>query len=596
MIIARECTRFSTDALRAACLATDERGVRYLEGWQLGPDGPQRELQVEVTCSPHVSQVVAVPDGRVVLSWHAPGRQLLDLVDRGGDRRSIGVTPAPIRLLPTPDRPGWLAVGIGVASAGTCTIYRIGESDGWLQPVATVAGDVRGGAVCGDRLVITVVASGRAVPMVVDLTRGAVSPLFDAEPTGHVLLAGGDRVLLAVDTAAGRRLALAPADGTAPMRTLHGPRGIGAALTPVAVDPTGSRVALVVTRGARSELALYHWPSDTVHPAGPTDGELYPVAAWPERGLWLPYSRPTEPPTFGWLASTQTGAFRPGPPPASPRAWHRGRLETFPGPAGDIESIVYGDWRSSPRVVVALHGGPESRWTIGFEPLFQAFAAHGLAVVAPNQRGSTGYGAQHVGAIVGSWGTCDLADVRAILGHLRRFRGPRAERPAVFGSSYGAFLALLAVAADPEAWSACAVVAPFRSAAALHREAGPATRSLIERLRGLVEATDEFGARDLDRLASRIRTKVFVLHGALDETIPVDQSRVLVDRLTAAGHPSVTYLEIADRGHNALSGPTAVPLIARIAQFLSGPDDVEPAAELVSAAGAAITPYGSGRR
>ena len=81
-----------------------------------------------------------------------------------------------------------------------------------------------------------------------------------------------------------------------------------------------------------------------------------------------------------------------------------------------------------------------------------------------------------------------------------------------------------------------------------------------------------------------------------NETIPVDQSRVLVDRLTAAGHPSVTYLEIADRGHNALSGPTAVPLIARIAQFLSGPDDVEPAAELVSAAGAAITPYGSGRR
>ena len=94
-----------------------------------------------------------------------------------------------------------------------------------------------------------------------------------------------------------------------------------------------------------------------------------------------------------------------GAPPAE--------LINLRGPAGPIEAIVYGgpDWRACERLVVALHGGPLSSWAFGYEPLFHRLSAAGVAVLAPNYRGSTGYGEEHLRAVIGDWGGPDLDDV-----------------------------------------------------------------------------------------------------------------------------------------------------------------------------------------
>ena len=84
--------------------------------------------------------------------------------------------------------------------------------------------------------------------------------------------------------------------------------------------------------------------------------------------------------------------------------WVDARVESLPGADGPIETVVYGpDWRSSSVVVVALHGGPDAHWTLAFDSLFQLLAGAGLTVVAPNQRGSTGYGRAYQDAIAGAW-------------------------------------------------------------------------------------------------------------------------------------------------------------------------------------------------
>jgi pimeloyl-ACP methyl ester carboxylesterase len=591
MIISRESTRFGVDGLHAACLATDEDGVKFVEGWRLTLDGPQCTLRERILCSPEFSQVIAVGDSRVLLSWHDAQVQFLELLDGTGQSRPIATTASPVRLLP-----GFaecLATGITVEPDGTSIIHRVCEHGPWLRPVATVPGPVRSCAIASGRLFVTATVDGRPTPMLVEPDKDTAVALLAPDQTGHVLAAGGGQVLLGVSTMTGHRLTLASIGEPGAVRPLDGPPGLGGAATPVAVDPTGTQLALVLTRGARSELVLYHWPSGMVRRIGPYDGELHAVAAWPTRGLWMPFSTPTEPPTFGWLSSSHAETLR-GTTPPDPR-WHAGRLETFPGPAAEVEAVVYGDWRTSRGVVVALHGGPDSRWSIGFEPLFQAFAARGLAVIAPNPRGSTGYGQRHAAAIVGSWGECDLADVRALAGCVLAGRDAGAQRPALFGSSYGAFLALLAAAADPDSWSACAVVAPFRSAATLYREADRPTRNLIDRLSGLVDANDDLGPRDLDLLAHRIRARTLVVHGALDETIPVGQSRVLVDRLVASGC-DVTYHELANRGHNAIGTSPASAHVDMLARFLAKPVGVERDAVLASSVGAAFTHAGHGGR
>ncbi|MFD4575938.1 alpha/beta hydrolase family protein [Streptomyces sp. NPDC058417] len=608
--LSRGALRFSPDGLRAVCVAVDADGGRCLETWHLTDGGPRRALRNPLHRDLPLTQCVALDDGRALLSWHEPGgHQHLELLAPDGPARRLGPCPAPLRLLAAPTGSGWLATAVSYEAGddadspggpgssggpdgaeGVSTVHRVGDgADGvaWLTPVARIAGRLGGIAVHGSRLAVTAVVAGVPTPLLIDPDAPAglrVTPLTapaDGTPTAdraearHVVLAGGGRVLLAVRTADGVRLALA--DDSA-VRLLDGPSAGEATVTPVALDPAGTTLAVTVSRGARSELALYGTDSGELRRVALPPGHLGSEAAWSARGLWLPYSAPTRPASLGWLppgaTALRTAPARPG--------LHAGRLERLPGAGGSVEAVVHGpDWRTGGPLVVALHGGPDRHWTLGFEPLFQLLAAAGITVVAPNQRGSTGYGRAHADAIRGAWGGPDLADVRALRAHLDRERGPHAPRPAVHGSSYGAFLALLAAAADPEGWSGCVAVAPFTSVPALYADGHPPTRNLIDRLGGhdapgvpgAPEACgDGLGPRDLERLAPRVRTPVLLIHGRRDETIPVAHSRALARALTRAGHAPVTYREPADRGHQAVSARPGTPLAREITDFLTRPD------------------------
>ncbi len=71
----------------------------------------------------------------------------------------------------------------------------------------------------------------------------------------------------------------------------------------------------------------------------------------------------------------------------------------------------------------------------------------------------------------------------ALARHLRSLRPDRGPL-ALYGASYGAFLALLATAAVPDLWAATLAVAPLLSGERLHREAAPEVRAMIDRLGG----------------------------------------------------------------------------------------------------------------
>ncbi|MBO3744611.1 alpha/beta fold hydrolase [Streptosporangiaceae bacterium NEAU-GS5] len=553
-VVARGGFRFSSDGRRAACLATHDDGRRYAEAWQMTGTGPRLTFRAEAAGSPLMAQVIAVPDGRVLRTWHSPGRQTAELIAPGGDRRTLGWTSTPMRLLPGYARAGVL--GLGVAGSA---LYELREDEPWRHLIARFPGPIGEVAVDATRAYVTTVADGRPTPVVVDPSRDSVRPLVEPVPPEpcHVLLHGGGQVLLTIETGGRHRLALTAAHG--PLRRIDGPEGLAGPVTPVALDPAGRTLALLVGRGARSDLVLYDIESLSRTQVALAPSDLVPLAAWPAEGLWLPHSTPTRPLGFGWLTDLALrdcaepgGEWRPG---------HPGRTERFAGPAGPIEAVVYGDWRDDRPVVVALHGGPERHWTVGFDRLFQALAEAGVTVIAPNQRGSTGYGTPHRAAITGQWGGPDLADILWLCAILRAGRPPDAPPPAVYGNSYGAFLALLAAAAEPDSWSACVAVAPFRSAAALYATAGRPIRHMIDRLGG-------HGGPDLDVLAPRISADVLIAHGALDEVIPVGEARALVDRLTAAGHPRVAYREVPDRGHDVIGGH-AGPLVTEIAHFLA---------------------------
>ncbi|MEC3992482.1 alpha/beta fold hydrolase [Actinacidiphila sp. DG2A-62] len=663
-VLVRMGFRFSADGTRLACLAADSRHRWHVESWVLTADGPRRLSRWPHPGEATYSTVLPLEGGRVLLSRHRQGAQVLDLLDaRGGVAASASWTERPLRLLVGAG--GGYAVGSD--PDGRTTVHRFPAGGAAPRALVTVPGRLSGGVPYGRWLLFTRVDGGHAEPVAVDPDAGTVTALRLPGLTGsaRLLAAGGGSLLLAAGDGPRPRLALAAAAGEVPVRVLPETSPLAAlpgTAHPVALDPTGRFAAHVGVRGARSALVLHDWTRDRVHEADLPAGVLSPVAAWGARGLWLPLATPLHPALPCWLSpadlapetpespeapepvgrgaatprvgrrAARAGRGGPGVPgaPWAPRvrvpavsgdarAAHPGRLESLPGARGPVEAVVHGPaWAHAERVVIALHGGPNSRWSLGYEPLFQALAAEGVAVVAPNQRGSTGYGAAYTLATVGDWGGPDLDDVLAVAAHLRAGRPAGAPAPALFGISYGAWLAVLAATAEPGGWSGCAAVAPFLSGARLHADGGPGVRDMVERLGG---DSPRSAARDLERLAPRLATPLLLVHGRHDETVPVAHSRLLA---AAAGAPGtvgsrcaadphaapgsrcaadphaapgaagsavrapVRLIELPDRGHAALGLSPDDPVLAEVVAFLRAAavppprDSVPPAASASS--------------
>ncbi|MFF7947649.1 alpha/beta hydrolase family protein [Streptomyces griseorubiginosus] len=576
--------RFSACGTRAACLATTESGGQYAESWSLGEDGPALDFSAELTCNPTYTTVLPL-DGRCLLvSRHGlEDTQNLDLLHQDGRLSSVGGTQhAPLALLALPAGAPGLALAWsgrapreGAADQGT-PLYRVTTGTPWLEELVRLPGRIRDATICGPRVLLALETPSGKVRLMVDPRDGNTRPVTFLDDTDRVLASTEHHLLLAVRGPQGPRLARAHlADGSIhPFDPDTAPRGM---IYPVAMDPTGTSVAVLETVGARTLLSRWNTESGAVHRIEVPEGELLPVTAWPPAGLWLPHSSPRRPRTMAWLP--------PGGPelrlPAAPvEPWLPGRVESFPGAEGPVEAVLYGpDWRTSSQVVIALHGGPASHWTLGFNPLFQLLAAAGIAVVAPNQRGSTGYGAAHTLSLVGAWGVPDLADVSALAAYVQDQREAGLERPAVFGMSYGGYLALLAAGTRPDLWSACVAVAPFLSGPRLHADGNIAMAGMVERLDGLTEAADALGPRDVTRFAAQLRSRLLLVHGRRDESVSVNHSRFLAGKLAELGCREGTdfrYLEPPDRGHAALGYSVQDPIAAVVTQYLA---DGEPAAD-----------------
>ncbi|HEY1178021.1 MAG TPA: prolyl oligopeptidase family serine peptidase, partial [Phytomonospora sp.] len=163
-------------------------------------------------------------------------------------------------------------------------------------------------------------------------------------------------------------------------------------------------------------------------------------------------------------------------------------------------------------------------------------------------------------------------DIDDVLHLGRLLAADRGGRPAaILGTSYGAFLALLAAAAEPGGWTRCAVLAPFLSAERLYAGAAAPVRAMIDRLKGRDPIADDLGPRDLDVLADRVAVPVFCAHGARDDVIPAAHSRRLVERLLGSGRlraADVRYREPADAGHDPLGGSGGPALTGELVAFL----------------------------
>jgi dipeptidyl aminopeptidase/acylaminoacyl peptidase len=92
-------------------------------------------------------------------------------------------------------------------------------------------------------------------------------------------------------------------------------------------------------------------------------------------------------------------------------------------------------------VVFLIHGGPQGAWEDGWSARWNPslWAAQGWVVVAPNPRGSTGFGQRFVDEISGDWGGKVMTDLDAVFDAVVRLPFVDATRQGIAGASYGGY-------------------------------------------------------------------------------------------------------------------------------------------------------------
>jgi dipeptidyl aminopeptidase/acylaminoacyl peptidase len=190
------------------------------------------------------------------------------------------------------------------------------------------------------------------------------------------------------------------------------------------------------------------------------------------------------------------------------------------------------DPRNLPAIVLP-HGGPSARDEWGFDWLSQFYAAMGYAVLQPNFRGSTGYGdawLQKNG--FQSWKVA-VGDVTDAGRWLVKEGIADPNRLGIVGWSFGGYAALLSGVVDPALFKAVVAIAPVTDLTKYKDQYRRTTARTV--------AFDFIGAGPHIRegspaqRAAEIKVPVMLFHGAQDVNVDIAHSKLMAEKLKAAG-------------------------------------------------------------
>jgi dipeptidyl aminopeptidase/acylaminoacyl peptidase len=91
-------------------------------------------------------------------------------------------------------------------------------------------------------------------------------------------------------------------------------------------------------------------------------------------------------------------------------------------------------------LILAPHGGPSLAWGDNYVHEFQVLAGRGYAVLAPNPRGSAGYGEEFCRQVINDWGGKDFHDLMAGVAHVIATEPVDQNRVGIGGLSYGGYM------------------------------------------------------------------------------------------------------------------------------------------------------------
>ena len=219
-------------------------------------------------------------------------------------------------------------------------------------------------------------------------------------------------------------------------------------------------------------------------------------------------------------------------------------------------------------VIVYVHGGPTAQTMNTFNRFVQYMANQGYIVIAPNYRGSTGYGKEFQHANLFDMGGGDLQDILAAADWIKQTGYVDPKKLILMGGSYGGYMTMMGVAKAPELWAAGVPIVPFvnwfteiQNEDPVLQQSDLATMGDPEKNKSLYEDRSPINFVD------KIKAPLYLLAGGHDPRCPKTEAQQVVDAIKKRGGV-VEYKVYENEGHGFSKVENQIDAYKRVADFL----------------------------
>ena len=312
----------------------------------------------------------------------------------------------------------------------------------------------------------------------------------------------------------------------------------------------------VINEDGYVRLKMREVESKEAIPNPPLDGILGFGGSDMHQNVLLSFSSPTHAPNL-WKWSPDTGELRQltfsayaGIDREMFREPELIRYESFDGL--EIPAFLYlpPDYEKGTAVpfIVHAHGGPEGQYQPYFQRNIQYLILNGFGVIAPNPRGSSGYGIDYMNLDNYKKRKDSLKDYKAAVDWLLAKGYTKRGMIGIRGGSYGGYVAMGMITEYPDLFSAAVNVVGIVNFKSFLEKTADYRRHLRESEYGPLSDPEFLEEISPIHKADRIRTPLLVVHGENDPRVPVYEARQVLEAVSGSG-VVVDSLIFPDEGH-----------------------------------------------